>query len=275
MHRVVACLSILVAALAVATPSAGASTTTSVYTDGKGIGERAGVGTDSGGSRGGTSQHCVDVPLTVEPDGTVYLQLPLGAGIKGKIDPAPDQSAGTWYAKWCDVADFAGVFFVPAVDPVALAEEARKYLPLPLPQPSLSPVGDQIVNLASWLWLDGPWAPLSKTVSVPGVSVTVRAVPEQTVWTMGDGAQVVCDGPGAPYRGTNSADAQLPSCAYTYTQSSAAEPDLQYHAAVTVLWHATWTVSGAAGGGELGTIERTTNFVVRVGEVQALNTDAN
>ena len=59
------------------------------------------------------------------------------------------------------------------------------------------------------------------------------------------------------------------------TQSSAAQPDLQYHAAVTVLWHATWTVSGAAGGGDLGTIERTTNFAVRVGEVQALNTDAN
>jgi hypothetical protein len=275
MRRVVAYVSIVVAVLAVATRSADASTTTSVYTNGSGIGEQAGTGNGSRGPRGGTSQKCIDVPLTVAPDGTVNLELPLGGGVEGTIHTPPGRMEGTWYAKWCDIADFAGVFFVPAVDPVALAAEARKYLPLPLPRPSLSPAGDQIVNLPSWLWLDGPWAPLSKTVSVPGVSVTVRAVPEQTVWTMGDGAQVVCDGPGSPYRKTSSADAQLPSCAYTYTQSSAAQPDLQYHAAVTVLWHATWTASGAVGGGDLGTIERTTNFAVRVGEVQALNTNAS
>ena len=47
---------------------------------------------------------------------------------------------------------------------------------------------------------------------------------------------------------------------------------LKLHEAVTVRWQASWTVAGAAGGGDLGEIERTTDFSVRVGEVQAINT---
>ena len=92
---------------------------------------------------------------------------------------------------------------------------------------------------------------------------------------MGDGGQVVCDGPGTPYDSTIPAAAQSPSCTYTYTHSSATQPNLQFQAAVTVRWHATWTATGVAGGGDLGTIDRTITFPVRVGEIQALNTNAH
>jgi hypothetical protein len=138
----------------------------------------------------------------------------------------------------------------------------------------MSPAGDQIVNLASWLWLDSEWRPLTSTVTVPGVAVTVRAVPEQVIWAMGDGGAVVCDGPGVAYRRDIPESRQSTTCAHTYRHSSAGEPDRQYRATVTVRWRATWSASGVAGGGDLGTIDRTTGFAVRVGEVQAINTGA-
>ena len=274
MQRVVVSATIALAVLVCCTPTARADTTGAASTDGSGISEQVGVGVVSGGHRGGAAKHCIDAPLTDIHDGIAYMPLPLGGGVELKIDTPSGQPPGTWYAKWCGPAEFGGFFFVSRVNPVALADEARKRLPLPLPQPQLSPAGDQIVNLASWLWLGGPWAPLSSTVSVPGVRVIARAVPQQVVWTMGDGGQVVCDGPGTRYDSTMAAAAQSPSCAYTYTHSSASQPDLQYQGTVTVRWHATWSASGVAGGGDLGTIDRTTNFTVRVGEVQALNTDA-
>ncbi len=272
MRRIVGSSVIIVSCVVLWVPAARADTTGSVYVDKTGIGEQAGSGGTSGGHRRGVTQKCIDVPVTDVHDGIGHVDLPIGGSIEVKADPPPGRLPGTWYAKWCGVAEFEGFFFVTNVNPVALADEASKHLPLPLPRPELSPSGDQIVNLPTWLWLGGPWAPLSSTVSVPGVSVTALAVPEQVVWTMGDGGQVVCDGPGTPYNAEIAAAAQAPTCAYTYTNSSATQPELHYQAAVTVRWHATWSASGIAGGGDLGTIERTNTFTVRVGEVQALNT---
>jgi hypothetical protein len=274
MHRVAAILTIVLAVLAGLAPTARADTTASAGTDGTGIDEQAGIRVDSSGQSDSPAQQCVDVPLTPNSEGVAFIQLPQGGAVEVQLGTAPGQPPGMWYAKWCGTGEFAGFFFVSNVDPLALADAARKHLPLPLPQPELSPAGDQIVNLPSWLWVGGAWAPLSSTVSVPGVSVTARAVPEQVVWTMGDGGQVVCDGPGTPYKPNDPGGAQSPSCAYTYTHSSATQPNLRFRAAVTVRWHATWSASGVAGGGDLGTIDRTTAFTVRVGEVQALNTNA-
>jgi hypothetical protein len=274
MHRVAAILTIVLTVLAGFASTARADTTASAGTDGTGINEQAGVRVDSSGQSDSPAQQCVDVPLTPNSDGIALMQLPMGGEVEVQLDIAPGQPPGTWYAKWCGGTEFAGFFFVSTVDPLALADAARKHLSLPLPQPELSPAGDQIVNLPSWLWLRGPWAPLSSTVSVPGVSVTVCAVPEQVVWTMGDGGQVVCAGPGTRYNPKEPGSAQSPSCAYTYTHSSATQSNLRFEAAVTLRWHATWSAAGVAGGGDLGTIDRTTTFTVRVGEVQALNTNA-
>jgi len=270
--RVAARMMVVLTVLICWASPARADTTGSAITDGSGIGEQAGVGVVGGGHRGGPAPLCVDSAVRDLHDGVGYVVFPTGDAIAVKVSAPAGRPPGTWYAKWCGAGEFDGFFFVPNVNPVVLADEAWKRLALPLPRPELSPAGDQIVNLPSWLWLVGPWAPLSSTVSVPGVSVTAVAVPEQVVWTMGDGGQVVCDGPGVAYDSAIWAAAPAPSCAYTYTNSSAAQPDLRYHAAVTVRWHATWSAFGVAGGGDLGTIDRTTVFTVRVGEVQALNT---
>jgi hypothetical protein len=272
MPRVTARAAIVLMVLICWAPPARADTTGSAITDRSGIGEQAGVDVVNGGHSEGPAPRCVDVPVRDLRDGVGSVVFPTGDVISVKVSPPAGRATGTWYAKWCGTGEFDGFFFIGTVNTVALADEAWKRLTLPLPQPELSPAGDQIVNLPSWLWLAGPWAPLSSTVSVPGVRVTAVAVPEQAVWTMGDGGQVVCDGPGVAYDAAIRAAAPTPSCAYTYTSSSATRPDLRFHAAVTVRWHATWSASGVTGGGDLGTIDRTTVFSVRVGEVQALNT---
>ncbi len=275
MQRVIAGIAICVVAVVSWAYAARADTTASAYTDGRGINERASVRRRAVGHVQRGIQQCTYVPLANPNGGVAYMPLSIGGGVLAyTLTPSAAQRDGTWYAKWCGIANFAGVFFVRRVSPRALAEEAQRYLALPLPTPRMSPAGDQIVNLPTWLWLAGNWQSRSSTVSVPGVSVTVRAVPEAVVWTMGDGGRITCDGPGTPYRTGLADTAQSPTCGYTYRHSSATQAGLRYQAAVTVRWHAAWAASGTVGGGTLGTIERTTTLGIRVGELQAINTSA-
>jgi hypothetical protein len=49
-------------------------------------------------------------------------------------------------------------------------------------------------------------------------------------------------------------------------------PDGVHHASVTVTWQFSWSANGVPRG-VFGTLDRTTGFDLRVGEVQALITD--
>lgn len=162
-----------------------------------------------------------------------------------------------------------------AIDPEVLAEEAKQNLPLPLPgvQTSPPPERDQLVNLPTWLAVEN-WGPQSATASVPGVSATVTATPTEVVWNMGNGEQVVCRGPGKLYDFSRTELQQTSDCTYTYPASSAGQPGLRYQASATMTWSVSWTASGAAGGGDLGEVSRTTTFPMRVAEGQALVSEA-
>ena len=62
-------------------------------------------------------------------------------------------------------------------------------------------------------------------------------------------------------------------CSYTWTQSSAAQPDGAYEVTATVYWQVAWTATGAPGGGNLGQIAGpAARVAVRVAESQAVNT---
>ena len=184
---------------------------------------------------------------------------------------------GDWHVRRC--TDSAGnevqndAVWIGPVDPADLAAQARKELPLPLPQVRTSPEadGDQLVGVPTWLWVEGGWAPASATAAVPGVSVTVTAVPEAVTWEMGDGSTVVCSGPGTPYDESRPNSQQTTDCSHTFTRSSAGQPGDRYAVAATLAWRVSWTATGAAGGGALGMVTRTTRFNLRVAEAQALN----
>lgn len=165
----------------------------------------------------------------------------------------------------------------PAVDPRVVAIQALDSLALPVPQIRLNPVPpkDQLVNLATWMWLEpSSWGARSASASVPGVTVSVTAQPERTIWSLGNGDHVVCNGPGTPYDNTKPEAAQRSDCTYTYRRSSAGQPLERYIITATVEWSATWSVAGAPGGGTLPGIARSASVPVRVAEIQSLITDA-
>lgn len=197
--------------------------------------------------------------------------------------PEPGED-GAWYLWRCSGDGFRDSLYRPPVwipdgeqapgatgpSPAELAAQARERLRLPDPAVAASPVGDQLVNLPTWLWLDGDWKPIESTASVPGVSVTARAVPESATWVMGDGSEVVCRGPGTPYAPGVDAASPSPDCGHTYRLSSAGEPGEVFTASVTVSWTVTW--AGAGDGGTFPGLTTTGEAAFRVAESQALVT---
>jgi hypothetical protein len=191
--------------------------------------------------------------------------------------------AGSWYLVSCTAGTFAGtaggLVWVPAgaaaplPAPEVLARQAVNQLSLPGPRVMTSPPPDrmQLVNVATWLWLEqGAWAPVSATASVPGESVTATASPMSVTWSLGDGSTVVCNGPGTPYAAGGAPAAPSPDCGHTYARSSAGEPGGVFVVSATVSWGVSWT-----GGGQTGTLPAlttTSSAQLRVGESQAINT---
>lgn len=162
----------------------------------------------------------------------------------------------------------------PLVDPGSLAQEAYRLLPIPTPRLATSPPASrqQLVNVATWLWVDrATWGARTATVSVPGESVTATAIPRQVIWSMGDGHTVLCNGAGTPYEAGRS-PSQQPTCSYTYERGSAGEPGDQFSVNATVTWLVTWSAVGATpSSGQLPPLQRSARISLTVGEAQALN----
>lgn len=160
------------------------------------------------------------------------------------------------------------------IDPVLLAQQAASELPLPTGGIEMAPPvsAEQLVNVPTWLWLDpGTWQPLSATATAGPVSVEATAIPTEVLWDMGDGHQITCPGPGTPY---NAQDPNATTdCSYTWTQSSADQPNGAYEVTATISWSVTWSATGAPGGGNLGPVAGpAAHASVRVAESQGLNT---
>jgi hypothetical protein len=245
------------------------------WTDGGGVGAKATqtatekpMASGSGGGRGGGTVTCT------------YMQLPpdeaaLGDALAAQGQGAPRGSGpGTWYAKMCiDTAantSSGTVVWVPATapaDPVALAEQALRYVPLPLPGIGMNPPAgrDELVNVPIWLWVDPTaWTPVSASASAGGVNVVTTATPQRVVWDMGDGGVVACPGAGTPYDPAQPAGA--PTCSYTYRR-----PAERLVVTATIEWSVAWR-STSWTGGDLGVVRRASSVPVRVAESQAVNT---
>ncbi len=162
----------------------------------------------------------------------------------------------------------------PTVTPDALAQQAYRFLPLPAPaiRTNPPPTQDQLAGLATWLWVDETtWGTRTATASIPGLAVTVTAVPVSVTWHTGDGGQVVCNGPGTPFTPAADRSGQQPSCSYIYRRSSAGQPGSRFMVAATTTWRIAWTATGATASGTLPPLSRTSQTALRVAEVQAIN----
>jgi hypothetical protein len=156
-------------------------------------------------------------------------------------------------------------------DPAVVAQQVVRELVLPDPVIRTNPDERhaQLVRVPTWMWLDrAMWRPVSKTATVPGVTVTATAIPRTATWLMGDGQSVVCEGAGTPYSRKYAADSRSPDCGHTYVRSSARQPEDAYTVSVTVAWDVEWH-----GGGQQGLIpglQTQAEMPLRVAEAQAL-----
>lgn len=249
--------------------SAGSSTHTS--------GPTSPTGQSSGGVSGGSG-----------PAEFSCLNLMPYVPTSGPLPPPEGQTAssGGWYVSVCSGFHLGmpggGVFYPPIwiagrpnqplpPSPQEVALRAENDLALPAAAIVLSPAGQQLVNLPTWLAVSSAsWGARSATVSVPGVSVTATARPVSVVWSTGDGARLTCRGPGTVYRADDDPSAASPTCGHTYLASSATAPGGVYVVSATVSWSVSW-----AGAGQAGTFPGlTTTATVRVpvAESQALIT---
>jgi hypothetical protein len=151
---------------------------------------------------------------------------------------------------------------------------------LPTPVPVIAPAdrnatGFAYVQNRTFFWVEqapGQWAPVSASASVPGLSVTVTAVPERFTVDTGDGSTVDC--PGAPPAlAPNSSPAGFDGCGHVYRDSSAMAPNgATFPVTVTIVWHATWQASNGTSG-DLGRLSTTsTPRDLPVAEIQAVVT---
>jgi hypothetical protein len=168
------------------------------------------------------------------------------------------------------------------VDASALAEQAERALTLPTPTIDTNPAGFSVVNLATWLWVDQDiWQRFSATADAGPVTATAIATPETVSWSMGDGHQFVCNGPGTAYVPGRSDDAQSTSCSYAYSESSAGQPstdgdpnDGSFVVSATVTWAVSWSLTGASGGGELAPLYTSATTRIRVEQIESVDSGA-
>ncbi|KAB8178860.1 hypothetical protein FH609_002470 [Streptomyces sp. 3MP-14] len=88
-------------------------------------------------------------------------------------------------------------------------------------------------------------------------------------WSMGDGSEVVCEGPGTPYQARGAPERSSPDCGHTYRSSSADQPGEAYPVSVEVRWTVAWAGAGESGEFPGLATEAATSF--RVLESHALN----
>ncbi len=255
---------------------AGSGTVTVGATDGSaGVVPSGPIGVDGSGS-GFAHPVCTSVSLVLNDEGGIAPGGPTPGGWYSVtcVDPATGNSVTQteWIANQVPAAAT-----VPSAYSVALGAEQSIHLPVPTPH--LDPAGPSVVNLPTWLWIDGStWHPYVVTASVGSVSATAVATPQSVTWSMGDGGIEVCQGPGTAYDPALPSAAQSTSCAYTYARSSASQPssdgvadDGAYPVSSTVTWDVSWTAQGAAGGGALPGLSTTSSTRLRVEQVESVD----
>ena len=198
-------------------------------------------------------------------------------------DPAPEGMA--WMAGYnCAGRYVGGPYLVDDpewADIRSARDVARARVQPPLPAPNVSP-SEAVVRNPTWLWVEeGQWQPASASASQGAVTVRVEARPVKVTWDLQDGVRV-CEGPGIPWSEEAQSDYEAqpestrgrgnPACTFTFTNSSSTTDDGVYHATVTVTWEFSWWLNGTARG-VFGAVERSSDFDLRVGEVEALITD--
>lgn len=164
----------------------------------------------------------------------------------------------------------------PAVDPVVVAQQAMDSLTLLPPGIRMAPPSGSagaVVGLPVWMWVargESTTGPSSTSASAGGITVTATAELDRVVWEMGDGATVVCSGPGSPFNPARAREGS-PDCGHVYQQRSLPERTGGagvYPITATSVWEVSWEGGGLSGG---ETVELSSDAQMRVTELQSVN----
>lgn len=211
-------------------------------------------------------------------------------------DPQPPAGAPVWqghapgdgaiYTRWCgalggDHRNAGGAWLptppagAPIVDPAALAQQLIARLALRPPIARLAPPSgtEGLIGLPVWMWSErggDVTGPVSDSMTVGTVTVSLVASISSIVWTMGDGHNVTCAGPGTPYTATAGAEAS-PDCGYVYQLPSKDEPDGQYTITATSTWTIAWQGGGQSGQQTLQLTSEPASLAIR--ELYVLNSE--
>ena len=197
-------------------------------------------------------------------------------------EPQPTAPEGQqWYVRTCNGGDLGEQSVVlrdgpppgygAPPDPEELARRALASISLLPPRVAVAPrrsKGPGLVGLPVWMWASGGasyFGPLRASASDRGLTVEITARVTRIVWTMGDGTQVTCTGPGTPYAADGPrAGRTSPDCGYDRGYARAGT----YQVSATTFWTVEWS-----GGGESGEIaqSRTSGTVpVQINELQVV-----
>ncbi len=210
-----------------------------------------------GGSAQGTSHRAKTVKLLPQPHRVVPATVPANCGLLSLNGTCLEEQDPVRAERNSSPDEFA--------------RQVASQLSLLEPVIGMSPDATlpQIVGVPTWLWIDrAGWRSVSKTVAVPGVSVTATASPQRVVWSMGDGGGVTCRGSGTLYSSQFPADSRSPDCGYVYRRSSAGRPGEVFRVAATVVWDVVWR--GGGRDGRISDLRTTSGVAVRVTEVQGV-----
>jgi hypothetical protein len=205
------------------------------------------------------------------------------AGVVTYVRPG---TAGTWYANTCISND--SLIFIPAgsnVDPKVLADSARNHLGLqPVPFQMAPAANDwQYVGSETWFWVDRDyWVPKTAVATAGPVTVTVTATPSKLRFEIETGARpdtseprmdtLTCPDGGVAFDTSRGDAEQSTNCGYVWRHSSAATTDERLGVTSRIGYHVTWSVTGAAGGGDFGTLWSAPQSVrLFVGEIQSVS----
>lgn len=130
------------------------------------------------------------------------------------------------------------------------------------PEVLLSPPGEGIVNVETWLAAADPGL-VSATATIPGLSVTVTATVTSTRWDLG-GTPVTCDGTGTPW--SESAGDRAP-CGHTFRRPAANQVITARY-----VWGVTWRASTGASGSLDDVVSTPVVVVYPVVEIQTVGT---
>lgn len=190
----------------------------------------------------------------------------------GKSEPAPTLNnpnpppvEGTWYAKSCGNIQ-AGYVWAPAgtspgpppPPPPPTAAEMFDHIPIPAPAFGVSPRGDGLTGLATWLWDPSGTSGRTVTATIRGWTATATANPGSWQWTMADPGE---PGPASTKNPSPTVSASSPgseaSPAVTYTYET---PGV-YTLTLRVTWSGSFTYTRpgfTSATAPLGTSTRTT-----------------